>query len=102
MQRAALPHRAESAHAGLLARSRRKTQAFYFACVLTLPQSHASTIAILVNELDAVSYERGNEAHKQMGRTAKAVFNLETKTIRTIAKLRILAWLIDADEAPSR
>jgi hypothetical protein len=45
------------------------------------------------------SYERANEAHKEMGRAARAVFAVKARTIRgAIAKLGIVLALINADE----
>jgi hypothetical protein len=45
------------------------------------------------------SYDRWNAAHKEIGRTARAVFAIKAKTLRgAIAKLRLVVKLIEADE----
>jgi hypothetical protein len=47
----------------------------------------------------ARSYERWNAAHKEIGRTAKAVFAMKAKTLRgAVAKLRLIIKLIEADD----
>jgi hypothetical protein len=45
------------------------------------------------------SYDRWNAAHKEIGRTARAVFGMKAKTLRgAIAKLRLVVALIKADD----
>ncbi len=47
----------------------------------------------------ARSYDRWNAAHKEIGRTAKAVFAMKAKTLRgAIAKLRLVIALIKVDD----
>jgi hypothetical protein len=47
----------------------------------------------------ARSYDRWNAAHKEIGRTAKAVFAVKAKTLRgAAAKLRLVIALIKADD----
>src|SRR5690348_7752223 len=45
------------------------------------------------------SFDRWNSAHKEIGRTAKAVFAMKPKTLRgAVAKLRLVVALIKADD----